>query len=232
MSTFVLVHGGWAGGWQFKQLEAHLRQKGHQVYRPTLTGLGERVHLASPHLELMTHVMDVVNLFMYEELEDVRLLGYSYGGMVITGVAEQVAQRISHLIYLDAYVPSNGESLADLVGDEVMGWMEGAASEYGDGWRIPHNPPGAHLRTDQPLKPVKQKLDIRNPDAQNLARAFIHCTENHDALGPILTPIIAKASSAKTDPNWQYFELEASHGDVWETHSSELADILHQHFAA
>ena len=229
MATYILVHGSWAGGWQFKQVAKHLQQAGHTVYRPTLTGLGERVHLASPEIGLDTHISDIVNLLKYEELSDVTLLGYSYSGMVITGVAQQATDRIARLVYLDGYVPGHGEALANMIDAGVMTALEGAAREFGDGWRIPHNPPDAHLRTDMPLKPIKDVVNLNRPDAAAMiARAFIHCTVLQDDMLPLLTSVIVAAERAIDDPDWQYFELDGSHGDIWQTHPGEIADILLQ----
>src|SRR5580700_6619085 len=114
-ATFVLVHGAWHGGWCFARVAEILRAQGHRVFTPTLTGLGERVHLASTEITLSTHVTDIVNVVRYEDLHDVVLLGHSYGGMVISGVVEVVPERVGALVYLDAFVPENGESLLDLV---------------------------------------------------------------------------------------------------------------------
>ena len=111
MATFVLVHGGWAGGWQWREVASLLRAAGHDVFTPTLTGLGERVHLASPDVGLDTHIQDILMVLEYEELRDVILVGYSYSGMVITGVAERAPERLAHLVYLDAYVPRELTSL-------------------------------------------------------------------------------------------------------------------------
>ena len=118
MATFVLVHGGWAGGWQWREIASLLRAAGHDVFTPTLTGLGERVHLASPDVGLDTHIQDILMVLEYEDLHDVILVGYSYSGMVITGVAERAPERLAHLVYLDAYVPRDGQSLLDMLGPE------------------------------------------------------------------------------------------------------------------
>ena len=118
MATFVLVHGAWQGGWGYAKVARLLRAEGHDVFQVTLTGLGERSHLAHPGITLTTHITDVVNTFEYEDLTDVTLVGHSYGGMVITGVAGKVADRIRTLVYLDAFLPANGEALWDLVGEE------------------------------------------------------------------------------------------------------------------
>jgi pimeloyl-ACP methyl ester carboxylesterase len=117
MATFVLVHGAWGGGWGWSHIGRALRAAGHDVHVPTLTGLGERIHLASPAIDLSLHVRDVANLIEYEELSDVILVGHSYGGMVITGVAGVMADRIRTLFYLDAFLPKHKQSLWDIADD-------------------------------------------------------------------------------------------------------------------
>lgn len=226
MAVFVLVHGGWAGGWQWQAAGTILEQAGHRVYRPSLTGMGDRVHLASPDITLDTHVQDVVNLLYYEQLENVILLGYSYSGMVISGVAEQVPERIGRLVYLDAYYPDDGQSLADLLDPGVMGWLRQAADDYGDGWQIPHHPPDADRRVAQALQPVNDAVQRQNSTAAALPRTFIHCTEILDDMRPIIGPIITTAQQAKADSKWHYLEIDAEHGTVWETHPQAVADLL------
>lgn len=112
--TFVIVHGAWGGGWDWRTVSDLLTSRGSVVFRPTLTGLGERAHLASPDIGLETHLTDVVNTILYENLRDVMLVGHSYGGMIITGVADRIPERIAHLAYVDAFIPESGESVADL----------------------------------------------------------------------------------------------------------------------
>src|SRR5688572_1955574 len=113
MATYVLIHGAWHGGWCWKLVAPALRRAGHEVYAPSLTGLGERRHLASRAIDLEAHVRDVVELLEMEDLSGVVLLGHSYGGMVVTGAADRVPERISQLVYLDAFVPENGKCLLD-----------------------------------------------------------------------------------------------------------------------
>ena len=113
MATYLIVHGGCGGGWQFRETAAYLRDAGHEVFTPTLTGLGERNHLLTPDVDLATHIADVDNVLEFEDLHDVILVGHSYGGMVISGVADRSAERLSHLVYVDAFVPEHGESLED-----------------------------------------------------------------------------------------------------------------------
>ena len=114
--TFVVVHGATAGGWEWKKCAQFLTDDGHTVYRVTLTGLGERMHLNSPDIDLETHINDVVNTILFEDLHDVVLTGHSYGGMVITGVMDRIPERIRHVVFLDAAVPDDGMSIRDLFG--------------------------------------------------------------------------------------------------------------------
>ena len=117
MATFVLVHGAWTGGWGYKKTARLMRAEGHEVYVVTLTGLGERSHLSHPGITLSTHIQDVVNVLEYEDLKNVILVGHSYGGMVITGASARVAARIRTLVYLDAFLPADGQALWDIAGE-------------------------------------------------------------------------------------------------------------------
>lgn len=137
MATVVLVHGTTAGGWVWRKVAPRLREAGHVVYTPTLTGLGERVHLATREVGLTTHIDDIVNTLVFEELTEVVLAGHSYGGMVITGVADRVPERIGRLIYLDAVVPEDGEALVDLLPAAAREGTARRVAEQGDGWLIP-----------------------------------------------------------------------------------------------
>jgi pimeloyl-ACP methyl ester carboxylesterase len=129
MATFVLVHGAWHGSWCWQRVRSALRKLGHEVFTPTLTGVGERSHLLARDVDLHTHTLDVLNLIKWEELGDVVLCGHSYGGMVVTGVADQIPQRIRSLVFLDAFVPEHGQSLMDLAPI--------AAEPPVDGWKCP-----------------------------------------------------------------------------------------------
>ena len=131
MTTFVLVHGAWC----YKRVARLLRQAGHEVYTPTLTGLGERSHLMNREIDLDTHVKDIVGVILCEELSDVVLCGHSYAGMVITGVAEQIAAKIRSLVYLDAFVPENGKSLFDYSRPSRREQMRDDAVQNGEGYK-------------------------------------------------------------------------------------------------
>ena len=139
-TTCVLVHGAWHGSWCWKRIRKNLQDAGHQVFTPTLTGLGERSHLNSPAVNLSTHIADVVNLLRWEDLSNVILCGHSYGGIVITGVADQVPARIRTMVYLDAFVPEDGECVFDLHSPVQAQQMRLQAKAAGDGWNVPPIP--------------------------------------------------------------------------------------------
>jgi pimeloyl-ACP methyl ester carboxylesterase len=117
--TFLLVHGAWHGGWCWRRVADLLQAKGHKVFAPTMTGLGERSHLMRAGIDLSTHVTDIVNVMKWEGLSGVVLCGHSYGGMVVSGVAEQMADKIASIVFLDAFVPENGDAMADLTSQVV-----------------------------------------------------------------------------------------------------------------
>jgi pimeloyl-ACP methyl ester carboxylesterase len=141
MSTFVLVHGAWRGGWIWRRVRRELQVRGHEVFTPTLTGVGERSHLLTPQVNLETHAADVINLICWEELSDVVLCGHSYGGCVVTSVGDRIPEKISALVYLDAFVPEDGQSLHDTLPLEARNEQIEAARKIGEGWRTPPIPP-------------------------------------------------------------------------------------------
>jgi pimeloyl-ACP methyl ester carboxylesterase len=140
MSTYVLVHGAWHGSWCWKRVRQALQAKGHEVFTPTLTGVAGRSHLLAPNVNLDTHTDDVVNLIQWEELSDVVLCGHSYGGCVISGAADRIADRIAALVYLDAFVLENGQSLHDTLPSEMRNAQLEAARQMEDGWKVPPIP--------------------------------------------------------------------------------------------
>jgi pimeloyl-ACP methyl ester carboxylesterase len=159
--TFVYVHGAWNGGFWLKSIERLLRAQGHEVYRPTLTGLGERVHLAHRDIDLDIHIQDIVNVIVWEELRDVVLVGRSYGGMVIAGVVDRVPERIKRVIYLDAFLPTDGESLLEISKTKPKVQSDGFVLPPGrtsPGKAPPHMVP-------QPEKTFTQKISLRQQDA-------------------------------------------------------------------
>jgi pimeloyl-ACP methyl ester carboxylesterase len=137
MATLLFVPGAWLGGWCWHDVAPPLRVAGHTVITATLTRLGERSHLLTPQIGLETHVSDILGLVHYRDLEGITLIGHSYGGTVITAVAEQIPDRIHQLVYLDASIPRDGESNNDVIGTEMAGQLRASANADGDGWRVP-----------------------------------------------------------------------------------------------
>lgn len=137
MTSFVLVHGAWCGGWVWRGVADHLRAAGHDVFTPTLTGMGERAHLLSRDIDLGTHIQDVAGVIAYERLDGVALVAHSYGGMVATGVADRMTDRIDALIYLDAALPEDGQAMLDLVAPERRETVLSLAEAEGGGIAIP-----------------------------------------------------------------------------------------------
>ena len=223
VTTYVLVPGGWCGGWAWKDVARLLRQAGHEVYTPTLTGLGEREHLAHPDIDLDTHILDIANVLRYEGLWNVILVGWSYGGMVITGLAERMSERLNHLVYLDAYVPRDGEALADLRGDAeaYRTTLEDMLSK--GTWGLPHDPPDALNRVAHPIKTLLQPLARRDQRAAEIPRTFICCTEK-DMTSPGLRAVTLSARRAR-EAGWRYRELPTGHTCVW-TMPTETAQLL------
>jgi pimeloyl-ACP methyl ester carboxylesterase len=215
MSTYLLVPGAWLGGWCWKYIALDLRAAGHTVIPATLTGLGERAHLLRRQIDLDTHISDIVGLFEYRDLHDVILVGHSYGGMVATGVAEQVPDRIRRLVYLDASVPRDGESNDDVIGQTMAAQLRASAMSEGDGWKVPPAPyvvgrmsehplrewVAARL-TPHPLRPFGEPVRLRSPEAAELPRAFIQMTQSDLYRG-----LIARARQA----GWHTKEISGGH---------------------
>ncbi len=213
MATFLICHCAWSAGWAWKKVRPLLRSAGHEVFTPTYTGLGERAHQASPGVDLETHIKDVLAVIEFEDLRDFVLVGHSYGGMVATGVADRVPERVKHLVYLDAFVPANGQSLLDLRGPAPR---PAAAASQGENWLIAPNPPAPDTspadlawitprRRPQPVRTFTQALQLRNP-APRFSRSYIYCTKK--------TPddvFLQFSKRFKSDPAWRYYEIDASH---------------------
>ncbi|WP_262248158.1 alpha/beta fold hydrolase [Parapedobacter soli] len=177
--TYVLVHGAWGGGWSFKKTDSLLRADGCEVYRLTLSGLGERTHLASADIGLDTHIKDVVNTILFENLHDVILVGHSYGGMVITGVADSLPDRIKQVVYLDAFVPEDGQSVATAHG----GAQAGREMPTKDGLIHPFwstEEQGFPKDVPQPAKTFSQPLVLKNEKRLALPTTYILTYEGED----------------------------------------------------
>jgi pimeloyl-ACP methyl ester carboxylesterase len=212
-TTFLVCHGAWSAGWAWKKMHPLMAAAGYRLVTPSYTGLGERAHLANPSIELEIHIEDILNVIKYEDLHDIVLLGHSYGGMVATGVADRARDRIAQLIYLDAFVPRDGQSLLDLNEPARQSMRDRVKS--GDGWRVPPNPtppdtPQADLdwlterRVDMPIRCFEQ--GIRLNSEPTMPRSYIYATRitPADTFGPF-------AARAKREPGWDYHEIDASH---------------------
>jgi pimeloyl-ACP methyl ester carboxylesterase len=210
--TFLVCHGAWSGGWAWKKMHPPMQAAGHRLVTPSYTGLGERVHLANASIDLDTHIEDVLNVIKYEDLRDVVLIGHSYGGMVATGVADRARDRIAQLIYIDAFVPEDGQSLLDLNEPDRQRLQELAKTT----WRVPPRPPSTDTpeadlewlnarRVDMPVKCFDTKLKLHGGKL-TLPRSYIYATRitPADTFGPF-------ARRTKTEPGWRYYEIDASH---------------------
>lgn len=231
--TFVLVHGAWHGGWCWSRVAQRLRAAGHLVFAPTLTGLGERRHLISPLVNLDTHVADVVNLLEAEELNDVVLVGHSYAGIVISGVADQAAARLRHLVYLDALLLENGRSIFSTFAPAVVEQRMKAIRETGGGvGAVAAFPPSAfgvkdpgdaewvaRRLTPQPVGTYQQPLLLKAPLGNGVAKTYIDCT-----LDPMANLAAGKAA-VRTDAGWKVRTLATGH-DAMVTAAGPLSDLL------
>ncbi|HET7765696.1 MAG TPA: alpha/beta fold hydrolase [Burkholderiales bacterium] len=229
MTTFVLVHGAWSGGWKWRLVAPLLRLSGHEVFAPTLTGLGERAHLARPDIDLGLQVQDVVALLEMEDLRDIVLVGHSYGGMVVTGAAERAPQRIRRLVYLDAFVPEDGKCALDYV------VAERAARFREEGERTGFvSPPPASLwgvvspehvafarqrERPHPYRCFTERLRRANSSAAALPKTFIYCSS------PATGTFDQFAAKYRKDPAWRFHELKTGH-DSMILVPQELAALL------
>lgn len=219
MAIYVLIPGGWHGGWYFQSVAEALRARGHRAYPVTLTGLGDRRHLLRADVNLDTHIEDVVHLLQAENLSNVILVGHSYAGMVLSGVLDRAAERIGAAIYSDAYVPEDGQSCFDLTNDTFRKlFLEAAA---GDGFSVPP-PKSLDPRTaPHPLASFLQRLRLKNPPPQ-IPRAYIYLSGWPD------TPFSAVYERLRQDPAWRTHNLPVGHKIVAEAFD-EFLEILLQY---
>jgi pimeloyl-ACP methyl ester carboxylesterase len=232
MATFVLVHGTSSGGWIWKKLVPMLRAGGHEVYTPTLTGLGDRSHLLACGVNLTTHINDVASLVEYEDLSDVIMVGNSYGGMVITGTAAKIPQRLHLLVYLDAYLPDDGQSEADLLPPDMFAARQADANAHGGVIQPP--PPSIFgvfdpelekwtkaRMTPHPLATYTEPVSCGEINTQPIPRVFIHCTGNPSTTPDLFQPSASRAMAR----GWKVIELNAGHLAML-TDPHQLAEIL------
>jgi pimeloyl-ACP methyl ester carboxylesterase len=219
MATIVLVPGAWCGGWIWKYMTPLLHTAGHVTYTPTATGLGERVHLAHPDVSLTTHIQDIVNVLTYEDLHDVVLAGWSYGGMLITGAAQHVPERIQQLVYIDAQFPLDGQSSDDEEGEtsqvENGVWSIAPPAEdvFGNPEYVGPYIPDPDVRhwcatrfTPQPIKTFTEPLRRSNPQAMHLPRTHLVFT-----VGKSPEKLSAIRERLNKEPGRYYRELAINH---------------------
>lgn len=243
MTTYVLVGGAWLGGWCWQPVARRLRDNGHEAYPVTLTGLGERKHLSTPGVDLETHITDVVNLVEFEDLHDAVLLGHSYAGLVVTGAADRIPERISRLVYLDTGPVPADTALIEMFPPEARRHVERQVEELGDGWRFPMPPPeelaamGSLEGLDedaltllrsravpQPFGTYTQPLRLENPAREELARVAILCSFSLDQVQAAIAsddPLFRQLDG----PNWRFLELPTGHWPMF-SRPGDLADLL------
>ena len=219
--TIVIVHGAWGGAWAFKKVEALLRQKGFEVYRPQLTGQGDRVHLARPEIGLNTHIDDVVNMILYEDLRDIILVGHSYGGMVISGVADRVPERIKKLVYLDALVPNDGDSVIAMSPDLGNFIKQMTKGDYVVPSWVKANQPPPH-DVPQSLKTFSDPIVLKNDAARKIAAAYILTVEKGKEAKD--DDFFAQSQRAK-ERGWTILQLTSDHNPQWSAPEA-LAEML------
>ncbi len=216
MAIFVLVHGAWGGSYGFRKVRGPLWAAGHEVFTPSLTGVGERVHLTGPQVGLTTHITDVVNTVLYEDLRGIVLLGFSYGGLVVTGALEHIGDRVRHLVYLEAFVPGDGDSVTTIAG----GPAGPGAIEVGAAWLVPPQPrefadPAEAVwenarRTPQPAGCFTDPVRLVRPlEDYPFTRTYIKASAEPRSEPAGL--FWAAADRARHSPAWRYREIDSSH---------------------
>jgi len=230
MTVHVLVHGAWHGGWCWEKVAQRLVERGSVVHTPTLTGLGERAHLLSREIGIETHVDDVVRALETADLEDVILVGHSYGGIVVTAAADRVPDRIARIVYLDAVVPRDGECLYDRSSDRVRSMFEDAAKTGGDGWLVPASVATARFLglddeedqhwvlprlTPHPIRTFREAVRLES-GASSLRRSYLNC---------IGAKPFGQPRSVQADGIDDYHELRTGH-DAMVTAAEAVAALL------
>ncbi|MDW3216344.1 MAG: alpha/beta hydrolase [Ilumatobacteraceae bacterium] len=230
MTTYVLVHGAWGGAHTWRSVRPLLHAAGHAVFTPALTGIGERVHLISPQIGLTTHVDDVVNQVVYEDLDDLVLLGFSYGGMVVTGALTHIADRVRELVYLDAFVPTDGQSVAD-----IGGLPHDGPPGVDPSWSIPPSPRsfddpaeatfGEPRRTAQPVRTFTEPVRLAGPlEEIGVGLTYVKATRD-ERTSDRPDPFWEAADRARDHPAWRYHEIDSNHM-VPQNRPAELAEVL------
>ncbi|WP_245442800.1 alpha/beta hydrolase [Methylobacterium terrae] len=230
--TYVLVHGAYGGGWIWRDVAAGLRRQGHRVFTPTQTGLGERGHLLSRQITVDTHIEDVASVIAFEDLRDVVLVGHSYGGMAVTGVADRMTDRIRRIVYLDALIPENGDTAFTILPAGMADARRKAAVEQGAGVALPVPGPEAfpipagpakdwfmqRLRP-HPIGTYESPVRLTKPAGAGLAVTYVAYT------APALASIEPSRQRAKAKAGWEYRELAVPH-DVEVPNPEKVVEVL------
>lgn len=218
---YVIVHGASGGGWDWKTIDELLTADGHDVYRPTLTGLGERMHLANADIDLTTHINDIANVILFEDLNCIVLVGHSYAGLVITGVMNRMPERIHHAVFLDAAVPDNGQSAQDLwdIDSSIDHVTEGLVYFS---WLEPDTP----LPRDVPqsLKTLTEPVSFDNPDALKLPASYVAYLAPGQTAEMLVDDVSLKNARAR---GWTIRTLSSDH-NAQRSHPNELAALLQE----
>jgi pimeloyl-ACP methyl ester carboxylesterase len=227
--TFILVHGAWHGGWCYSRVARILRSKGHDVLTPTLTGLGERSHLASPAINASTHVQDILNVIAFEGLDDIVLVGHSYGGHIITAVADVIPEKVRALVYLDAFVGADGKSLFDMDAPSATAAYVDMAQSNG-GHTVPPLPAAVFgvnsadqawvdLRlTPGSLATWSERLSLTGRFKLITNRLYVFATGWNGPFRPIYDQVRAEGG-------WKTYEFDCGH-DVMIDLPQETADVI------
>jgi pimeloyl-ACP methyl ester carboxylesterase len=230
MATFVLVHGAWSGAHGFRHVRRRLWAAGHEAFTPSLTGVGERVHLTSPGVTLSTHVADVVNAVLYEDLDGIVLVGFSYGGAVVTAAVPHLADRVAHLVYVDAFVPADGDTVSELAGGPPPGPIA-----LGQPWLVPPAPRSYDdpaeaafaepRRVEHPGGCFVEPVPVPRPlEDYPFTRTYVRATADApDAPGT--AAFEAAANHARTSPSWRCHAIASNHL-IPQNRPDELVAIL------
>ena len=230
--TYVLVHGAYGGGWIWRDVAAGLRRLGHEVRTPTQTGLGERSHLMSRQITVETHIEDVANVIETDELRDIILVGHSYGGVAVTGVADRLTDRIRHIVYLDALIPENGEKVFDILPAGMADGRRQVAREQGGGVALPvPGPEGFPIPASpnkdwfmrrlrpHPIGTYESPMRLSKPAGAGLPVTYVAYTR------PALASIEPSRQRAKAKQGWRYIDLPVPH-DVEIPDPQRVVDLL------
>ena len=215
--TYALVHGAWGGGWIWRPVADGLRAKGHRVFTPTQTGLGERRHLLSRDITLDTFVADIAGVLEAEELTDVILIGHSFGGSAVSGVADRVGERIRHLVYLDALLPENGRNAFSVLPQGIEADRRRQVAEQGGGVAVPVPPPSAFPLPEEarawfarrlaphPFGTYDSPMRLALPRGNGRPVTYVSYTN------PPLASIEPSRRRAREMPGWRYLEMDVPH---------------------